>query len=43
MCLRVTTASESEKRDMEMKKDSIKMMKMMKMERGREKDEGERR
>jgi hypothetical protein len=46
MCLRVTTESESEKRDMEIKKESIKMMEMMKMtkmKRGKEKDEGERR
>jgi hypothetical protein len=40
MCLRVTTASESEKKDTGIKKESIKMMKM---ERGKEKDKGERR
>jgi hypothetical protein len=44
MCLRVTRASESEKkRDMGMKRESIKMMKMIEMKRGKEKDAGEKR
>lgn len=42
MCPRVTTASESERRDMEMEKDSIKMIKMIKMKRGKDEDKGER-
>jgi hypothetical protein len=41
MCLCVTTASENEKRDMGMKKESIKMMKRIEMKREKEKDDGE--